>query len=304
MTPFSATGGPYNTITLQGLRANVSIDNAGGADLGTMNAIIYGLSLSHLNQLTSLQWKTAVLGATSQEFSLYTVQVYAIDGSRETLLYNGQVLNAWADFSGMPQTCLAVQANPSGAYSSLVNSANPLSLSSNTTVGTVMSQLAQAMGYSFQNTSASGKIVNQTVAKGSYFGSTAMEQVRSMMDAYRFWMYVDATTNPPTLAIVPWGEARNSVVAVPLVSPETGLQGYPLFNSSGVTFDCYYNPNILLGGQVEIQSSIPQANDVWTVTSMSHQLSSQYPGGPWKSSIQAVSGDIGNIGTLLSGVSS
>ena len=301
MTPFTVPGGTANTITMQGLRASVSIDHAGGADMGTMSANIYGLTPSQLNQLTSLQWKTAILGLSSQDFSAYTVQVYAIDGSQETLLYNGQVLNAWADFSGMPQTCLIIQTNPAGAYSALVNSANPLSISSNTTVGIVMSRLAQAMGFSFQNTSSDGSIVNQAVTKGSYFGNTAMEQARSMMDAYRFWMYIDATTNPPTLAIVPWGKARNSVVAVPLISPQTGLIGYPLFNSSGVTFDCKYNPTILLGGQVKIQSSIPQANDVWTVTSLSHQLTSQFPGGPWQSSVQAVSGDFGNIGQVLSG---
>jgi hypothetical protein len=301
MTPFTVPGGTANTITMQGLRASVSIDHAGGADMGTMSANIYGLTPSQLNQLTSLQWKTAILGLSSQDFSAYTVQVYAIDGSQETLLYNGQVLNAWADFSGMPQTCLIIQTNPAGAYSALVNSANPLSISSNTTVGIVMSRLAQAMGFSFQNASSDGSIVNQAVTKGSYFGNTAMEQARSMMDAYRFWMYIDATTNPPTLAIVPWGKARNSVVAVPLISPQTGLIGYPLFNSSGVTFDCLYNPTILLGGQVKIQSSIPQANDVWTVTSLSHQLTSQFPGGPWQSSVQAVSGDFGNIGQVLSG---
>ncbi len=301
MTPFTTPGGTANTITMQGLRASISIESPGGPDVGTMNASIYGLSESHLNQLTSLQWKTAILGSTSQEFSAYTVQVYAIDGSQETLLYNGQVLNAWGDFSGMPQTCLAIQAYPAGAYSALVNSANPISISSNTTVGTVMSQLAQAMGYSFQNASSDGSIVNQAVTKGSYFGSTAMEQARSMMDAYRFWMYIDATTNPPTLAIVPWGKARNSVVVVPLISPQTGLIGYPLLNSSGVSFDCLYNPNLLLGGQVKIQSSIPQANDVWTIISLSHQLASQFPGGPWQSSVGAISGDFGNIGQVLSG---
>src|ERR1017187_10191134 len=52
MTPFTVPGGTANTITMQGLRASVSIDHAGGADMGTMNANIYGLSPSQLNQLT------------------------------------------------------------------------------------------------------------------------------------------------------------------------------------------------------------------------------------------------------------
>ncbi len=299
MTPFAQNGNQYNTITVQGLRATVNIENAGCQMMGTLNAAIYGLPLDHINKLTSLQWKVPVLAAPGGTFSMYAIQVYAIDGQQETLLFNGEVLNAWGDFSGMPQVALFVQAFV--GYSALVNPVSPLSISANPTVGTVMQQIAQTMGYSFNGNSASGQLLNQTVAKGSYFGNTALEQARSMQYAYRFWMYIDGTTNPPTLAVVPWGQARQSFTAVPLISPETGLIGYPLFNSSGVTFECYYTPNLVFGGQVQISSSVAQANAVWTVVSMSHQLSSQLDGGPWSSTVQAVAGDFGSLFSLLSG---
>ena len=299
MTPFVQNGKSYNSITLQGLRATVNIDNAGGAMMGNLSASIFGLPLEHINKLTSLQWKVPTLAAPGSTFSMYTVQVYAIDGQQETLIFNGDVLNAWGDFSAMPQVSLLVQAVV--GYSALVNPANPLSISANATVGTVMQQISQSMGFSFQGSSASGELLNQTVSKGSYFGNTAMEQARSMQAAYRFWMYIDGTTNPPTLAVVPWGRARQSSVAVPFISPETGLIGYPLFNSSGVTFQCYYTPNMVFGGQVQISSSVAQANAVWTVVAMSHQLSSQVDGGPWGSTVQAVAGDFGNLFSILSG---
>lgn len=299
MTPFVENGNPYNSITLQGLRATVNIENAGSAMMGTLNAAIFGLPLEHINKLTSLQWKVPVLAAPGNTFSMYTVQVYAIDGAQETLLFNGEVLNAWGDFSGMPQVALLVQAFV--GYSALVNATTPLSIAANATVGTVMQQIAKSMGFSFQGTTSSGALLNQIVSKGSYFGNTAMEQARSMQSAYRFWMYIDGTTNPPTLAAVPWGQARQSLVAVPLISPGTGLLGYPLFNSSGVTFQCYYTPNLVFGGQVEISSSVAQANAVWTVVSVSHQLSSQVDGGPWGSTVQAVAGDFGRLFSLLGG---
>ena len=296
MTPFSENGAQFNSITLQGLRASVTIENAGGAMMGTLNASIYGLPLDHVNKLTSLMWKTPILSSSGSSFSEYMVQVYAIDGTQESLLFNGEVLNAWADFSGMPQVALLVQANV--GYSALVSATNPTSLAANTTVGTVMSQIANKMGFSFECKDTS--LSSQVVAKGSYFGNTAMEQARSMEDSYKFWMYQDATTNPPTLAIAPWGSARQSLVA--LITPRTGMIGYPLFNSSGVTFSCYYNPAILFGGTIKIsESAVEQANAEWTVVSMSHQLSSQTPGGPWQSSIQAVAGNFGSLGTLLAG---
>jgi hypothetical protein len=296
MKPFSQNGGQFNSITLQGLRASISIENAGGAMMGTLNASIYGLPLDHVNKLTSLMWKTPILSSSKNTFSEYAVQVYAIDGTQESLIFNGEILNAWADFSSMPQVALLVQANV--GYSALVTASSPTSLSSNTTVGTVMSQIAKTMGYSFECRDST--LANQVVAKGSYFGNTAMEQARTMEDAYRFWMYQDATTNPPTLAITSWGKARQSLAAE--ITPQTGLIGYPLFNSSGVTFSCYYNPAILFGGVVKISgSNVEQANAEWTVVSMSHQLSSQTPNGPWQTSIQAVAGNFGELGALLAG---
>jgi hypothetical protein len=296
MKPFSQNGNQFNSITLQGLRASVNIENAGGAMMGTLNASIYGLPLDHVNKLTSLMWKTPILASSGSSFSEFTVQVYTIDGTQESLLFNGEVLNAWADFSGMPQVALLVQANV--GYSALVNASTPLSLPANTTVGTVMGQLAQKMGFSFECKDSA--LASQVVSSGSYYGNTAMEQARSMEDAYKFWMYQDATTDPPTLAIAPWGKARQSLAVE--ITPQTGLIGYPLFNSSGVTFSCYYNPNIIFGGPVQISgSNVEQANAQWTVTSMSHQLSSQTPNGPWQSSIQAVSANFGQLFSLLGG---
>ncbi len=294
---FVSGGSTYNTITIRGLRASANIENAGGAMLGTLNAQIYGVPMSDINKLTSQQWKRALIGAGSTDFSEYTVQVFAIDGTQESLIYNGDVLNCWGDFTGIPDACLNVQAVL--GYTALVNPANPLSISADTTVGTAMKKIASEMGFSFQNTSASGTLLNTTVKKGSYFGNTAMEQARSLMDAYHFWMYLDSSTNPPTLAIVPQGDARQQQ-AVPLITPQTGLQGYPLLSSTGVTFQTLFNPSILLGAELKIgNSSVLPANGTWTAVSISHALSSQMPGGPWFTAVQAVSSKFGQLNELL-----
>src|SRR5487761_532016 len=54
--PFASGGQTFNTITLQGLRASVYIDNAGGAMMGTLHAQIFGVTSADMNTLTSLLW--------------------------------------------------------------------------------------------------------------------------------------------------------------------------------------------------------------------------------------------------------
>ena len=268
-----------NTITLEGLRASVYIENAGGAMMGTLRAQIFGVYESDMNSLTSLLWDTLVISASGSAFQFNAIQVYAIDGEQETLIYNGDILNCWGVYNSMPNVYLYVEAQI--GYTALVQPVAPMSIAADTDVATVMGQIVSKMGYKFENNG-----VNISVAKGSYFGNTLMEQARSLMQAYKFWMYLDST-NQNTLAISPYGAARSA--AVPLVSAETGLEGYPIFNSTGVNFETRFNPAITFGGQIQMKSSIPKANGIWIVISMSHALSSQTEGGPWKSTINAVS---------------
>ena len=282
---FADDGNKYNTITLSGLRAAVSIDNAGGAYLGTLKAQIFGVSESHMNTLTSLQWDNLLVGSNSTSLAFNTIQVYAVDGTQKTLIYNGIILNCWGDYSAMPAVCIAIDAQI--GYQQQVQSATPTSIASDTTVDTVMSQIAAVMGFSFVNDG-----VRITVPAGTYLGNTAMEQARTLAQMYRFWMYMDGSTNPNTLVITPYGSPRS--VISPVISAQTGMIGYPAFNSSGIIVETLFNPSIVFGGSVKVQSLIPKANGDWIVTSMSHSLTSQMPSGPWKSTINCVPYNIGS----------
>ncbi len=276
-------GQSYNTITFEGLRASAYIENAGGAMLGTLRAQIFGVTASDMNTLTSTLWDNLVVLPSGSSFAFNSVQVTAIDGTQETLVYSGDVLNCWGVYTSMPETYLYIEAQI--GYAALVQPTSPLSIAADTTVSTVMQQLATAMGYQFENNGVSG-----SVPKGTYLGNTLMEQARSLMQAYKFWMYLESTS-PNTLAIAPYGTSRS--VAAPLISSQTGLEGYPVFNSTGVNFETLFNPAIVFGGPLQMVSSIPKANGTWIAVSLSHQLSSQTPGGPWKTTVNAVSPNTG-----------
>ena len=92
-----------DTITLQGFRAIADIDKAGGMMMGTLRAKVFGVKQVDMNSVTTLQWKPGTLIPN-------TVEVFAIDGTAETLVFAGNIVNAWADYQSMPDVYLHIQA--------------------------------------------------------------------------------------------------------------------------------------------------------------------------------------------------
>jgi hypothetical protein len=107
---FSSGGQTGNTITLEGLRASVYIDNAGGAMMGTLRAQIFGVTASDMNTLTSMLWDDLVVSSSGSSFAFNSIQVFAIDGAQQTLVYNGDILNCWGVYTSMPNAYLYVEA--------------------------------------------------------------------------------------------------------------------------------------------------------------------------------------------------
>ena len=257
-----------NTLTIIGLRASVNIDMGGGYMGGTMRARIFGLSQDDMNKITYFAWMPQPqLGPPN------AITVNAIDGQQSTLVFVGFIIQAFGNYQAAPEVFIDIQATATQAAQLLPVS--PLSIASNTTVDTVMSKLASQMGFSFENNG-----VNVSIPKGTYLGNTAFFQAQNLMQAYNFEMYIDNGV----LAICPVGTAR-ATSFVPLISASTGLIGYPYFNTQGVVFDTYFNPDILFGGTVQIQSTVEPANGLWQVINISHTLESIIPGGRWQSTV-------------------
>ena len=95
-------------IILQGFRASVDIDKAGGVQMGTLRAKIYGVSQSDMNTCTSFTMQAPRNGGYT--YLPNTVKVYAIDGKAESLVFAGNIVNAWADYQSPPDVFLHIQA--------------------------------------------------------------------------------------------------------------------------------------------------------------------------------------------------
>lgn len=254
-----------NQITLQGYRAIVNIDKAGGMMMGTLRAQIYGVSQSDMNSCVTLQWKP-------RSFIPNTVQVFAIDGQTQTLIFSGNIVNAWGNYDAMPDVFLMIQAQ--AAYLAQITSVKPRSYDGSIDVATVIAQIANQIGFNFEHNGVNTPLSNQ------YLGNTALEQAKTLAKAAGIDLYVDDGVLAITLPNMP----RNK--PIPLISAQTGMKGYPTFDGIGVNLEIFFNPSVIFGGSIKIQTDIPQAAGVWIVTSVSHQLESEKPGGAWFSRIR------------------
>lgn len=252
-------------IILQGFRALVDIDKAGGMMMGTLRAKIYGVSQADMNSATTLQWKPGSLIPN-------TVEVYAIDGTAETLVFAGNIVNAWGDYQSMPDVYLHIQAQ--SAFFNQLKAVPPRSFKGQIDVASVMSQIARDLGYTFENNGVKTQLVDV------YLPNTGMEQAKDLARMAGCDLYLD----DKILAITPPNVPRKGIIS--FISKDSGLIGYPTYDGVGVNFQTLFDPSITFGGSIFLATDILQAAGEWIVTSVAHRLESEKPGGAWFSSVR------------------
>lgn len=254
-----------DTITLQGFRAIADIEKAGGMMMGTLRAKVFGVKQVDMNSVTTLQWKPGTLIPN-------TVEVFAIDGAAETLVFAGNIVNAWADYQSMPDVYLHIQAQ--SAFFNALKAIPPRSFKGRVDVASVMAQIARDLGYTFENNGVTTQLTDV------YLPNTGMEQAKDLARAAGCDLYLD----DKILAITPPNVPRR--VIIPLISPASGLVGYPTFDGVGVNFQTLFNPAVTFGGSIKLETDVQQAAGEWVVTSVNHRLESEKPGGAWFSTIR------------------
>jgi len=253
-----------NQTTIQGFRASADIDHGGGSMFGSLNARIYGVSQSDMNAITTLYYQrnTALPN---------TIQVWAIDGDQQTLVFGGNIINAWGNYDSMPDVFLQITAQ-----SALTNRLKPVSPSSYKgpqDVATIFSALAQLMGYQFENNGVKVTVNNP------YLAGTGTEQAQSLAERANIIWGIE---NDQTLWICPANGSRPAIGQIPQISANSGMIGYPSFDGQGfVNFQCLFDPSIRMLGKVSIVSSIPRASGQRTVYNVAYKLESNKPGGAW-----------------------
>lgn len=252
--------GKNNQATVTGYRVTAQILNAGGPTQSTMSLAIYGLPLDLMNQLSTVG---------NQAFKMYknSITVEAGDvGSDATLVFAGDIINAFVDANAMPQVCFRVYAAPGRYYA--MKPATALSIQGSADAAGLMQNLASQMEFGFENAGVNVRLSNP------YFSGSLWTQALSIAKNGGFDMAVDRGT----MVIVPADKTRDGTF---LISPQTGMAGYPSFNQANVVVTALFNPAVKYLGEIEIQSDLTAACGKWKVNRLEYQLEALVPNGRW-----------------------
>lgn len=250
-----------DTVTIGGARMLATLRNPGGESMGMCQLRVWGLRQETMNKLTTIGQINRAVRVKN------TVSLAAgDDDAGMTIAFAGTIFDAWADYNSSPDVPFNIIA-----YAGLdvaVKPVNATSYRGAAGVATIMQALASEAGLAFENNGV------DVVLSNPYFPGTTLEKIRRCARAAE----INYTIDRGTLSI--WS-AGGRAGQVPLISPETGMVGYPSLSSKGMTLRTLYNPKIELGRDVKVQSAIPMACGTWRVFDVSHDLSCELPDGPW-----------------------
>ena len=264
---FAGTSG-QNQVTLSGYRMSAKIVKAGGNSQGELSLRIYGLGLPLMNQLSTLGRTPVIIdGKNSISVSAGDSQVGM------TVVFVGTILQANIDFSDPPNGILEITAY--AGLGQALQTVAPSSYQSAADAAVIMSGLATQGGLTFENNGVS------VMLRNPYFPGSLRSQMQACAEAANInWIIDDGK-----LAIWPKSGSRGG--AVPLISPQTGLIGYPYPSGQGLLgLRTQFNPQLTFGGRINVQSSITAACGLWTICHIDHEIETMVIGGKWQTSVQ------------------
>ena len=276
---FQLTDGQFdeggNALFLENLRISAKISKAGGYDMGSLQASIYGMTESQMRQLSTLGNVPSAAAkknsVTLQAGNVQTPDVFST-------LFSGNIQDAYADFRGSPNVPFHILAQ-SGANASVVPT-SALSYKSGTDVAVILKSVADTIGVKFENSGVNTQLASP------YFAGTPREQaLAAVLAAGCEWNGIENGV----LAIWPRGKGKDSTVDI---GPDSGLVGYPTFTSSGILIDMIIDTRITLGTKINLTTSLVPAQGLWYAYNIDVDAESQTPNGSWFMHVSASRSDL------------
>ena len=257
--------GSDDTVEISGLRCSASINTPGGVSMSTLELRVFGMSLDVMNKLT-------ILGKPLVDGRNNTVELIAGDDiNGMSSIYVGTLQEAWVDTRAAPQVAFIATA-----FTGMVAALRPVAPTSykgTVDAATIVGEIARQAGFGFENSGVSVQIAD------AYHPGTYLAQLQDVARAGNFNCVIDKNV------VAIWPANANRRGNVPIISPESGLIGYPMRTQNGIEVKTLFNPTIIFGGQFEVRSLLTPANGMWTVNNVTHEIESETPGGKWFTTI-------------------
>lgn len=250
-----------NKISISNVMATVSCQSSGNL-FGTQVSVgIYGLGIELLAALSS-----KAMGLYGSNTDSVSLNIYVDD----VTLFAGYLTSSIANMNSLPNSSLMITAT---ANADLQNkTASPFSFNGSTPLTSALTAICKNAGYSPLITGLEGKTLTNPHYSGSVFDQ--LEQIC-------YDMKISMSVMKPQISF--WDTEKQKDDVVPLASPEYGLIGYPIFSNGGVMFQTQFSTLLTTGRIIQLQTSLPNASGNYTLTTVTHELSSWVEDGPWHS---------------------
>lgn len=262
-------GGRGNQKILRGLGTDVTITKAGLPDKNTCTVKLYNLAYADMEQLTTLG-----PGQGEKHKNLITICAGSDDKTDLPVAFAGEIDSIAADYTGAPDICTVIKAS-TGSYPALIAN-KPMCIRGTAPVADVIGSLAAQCGYTFKNEGVTAQLRN------SVLNGSPLQQAHQAAEEAGAQLIVDDYQ----MILLPANGCREGLAV--LLTPETGLLGYPTFDNQGIKVKAIYNPNFQFNGMIEVSSIVPRATGTWKINKITHSLTAYRPtGGFWHSELEA-----------------
>ncbi|EAV3692808.1 hypothetical protein K4999_000717 [Salmonella enterica] len=252
--------GGGNVLTLPGAKCFATITVYGGTAGTQITLYIWGLSPAHM---ADLSYRGVWRPAQSR-----TNKMRVMANGR--LIFEGDITDAYADYNQAPDIPLILTGQVN--FNLRNQTAADFSAKGDVPVADIIRALASSAGLKFENQGVSRSLSNP------HFSGNVIQQ---MLDAASA---ADINIDPgdaEKVTIWPKGEKRN---IPPLhISPDHGLIGYPVYTMTGLSATTIFCPDLFIGRQVHLGSSLPNVTGDYQLTGVIHTITSRTVGGPWSS---------------------
>lgn len=251
-----------NKLSAVGLRISAEVSFGYGSPAPYARVRVYGLPQETMNKLITAKFQQVKTLRT-----LITIEAAEGEGDFAQV-FSGGIFMALPEYSEAPNVSIVIEAISAVFESKLPTPAE--SYEGSHSVVEIISGICKRIGFSFESNNVNAMVDNP------YLTGSDLEKIR--------WLCVnndlDLYLGNNSVAIAPKGAPRNIKIAV--ISPDTGLIGYPVITNIGATFKCLYDPSIQFGALVRVKGSqIELCNGEWRVYGLRAQLETEMDSARW-----------------------
>ena len=258
------------TYTFEQHRIRIQV-RQGGKQYGNAKMQVYGVPLATMNQIARL-WLEALTPQNTD-----TVQINVWDGQGFVPFFSGVITWSAVNASQMPQVYLDIEAN--AAMQGMNITASPYANGGPVALTEALAAIATPAGLTvnFDASAQDYQLVQQRAV------GTPVQQITQVMNQFpNLTWFINLQQLVVRDALAPLNAPAIRIAA------DTGMMGYPVYNTSGLSMATVFDPRIRPGVALDVETQFDFVNrTTWVASVLAHALDVNFPGGQWTTQVAA-----------------